>query len=730
MLVAAHVDWVYSMARRQLGSSSLADDAVQAVFISLWRRRKGRNNQSRPVGGLLVRATRYACNDIRKSEQRRKLRERKAAAMRHEKAGGLDGNLEVQERSTLLGALDAAMQRLPNRDRDILVARYFQSQSARQVAEQFEISEAAAEKRIARAVLKLRGIMARKNVAMDSAALAALLSNNVDPAPKELLAKVSQSFGGKTPVSPAASHAARSIVRHTAYIPMIAGTAAVLGVGAMAVAPLVLHNQWSDAHGTPNSPPVPIGYSTTRLVAPLDKDGLVNYVEAFNHRFGRGVTPQNNAAAPILLLFRPMYFHRGASKTGATKPAIMSGEAARQRLFTAMGISLKDSEEPHFVGFRDFRKQADAAVIGSAPPALIPLQCYTQPWSAHANPWVGAWLRANEGALDVAMAATRRARFFVPLVASSPHTTMAEAVSDMAAATGINNPWGFFKSILSALTLRAMLELHRRNVTACESYLLAAHRLALLISQEHLLLASMVSSSAAAAADAADISLASSGVLSARQDIVYIARLAAQPKPVPISSVINTSERWMLLSAFEAGASTNNPAGLPIAAWETWWSRAPYRRAMVEVNTFYDHLVKILKAHSSWIVITGLRGFMSRQEAEHANAVKVYMTAMLQSDVAPIYDQTHQIALSRMDRISFALAAYLKSHGTFPAGLSRLAPHYLQKHPDDPFTGRPFRYSIDSRGCALTSPGRVPRRQAFGALRYLVQPLIIRLDRP
>ena len=240
-LVQEHIGWVYGVARRQLSDANLADDATQAVFITLWNKRKRLAKNARPVGGWLALATHYACENIKKTERRRKIRERKVAAMRQEEMQGFASAAAEESKLEQLLAMDAALQRLPTGDRDVLVARFFQNQTARQVAEQFNISEAAAGKRITRAVTKLRGIMDQKNIAMDSTALAALLSSGAATAPNGLLEKVLQGVCGKAPVSLTAAHAAHSITFHTAHIPAIAGAAAVaLAIGVAAVAPIAI----------------------------------------------------------------------------------------------------------------------------------------------------------------------------------------------------------------------------------------------------------------------------------------------------------------------------------------------------------------------------------------------------------------------------------------------------------------------------------------------------------
>ena len=247
--VAGHIGWIHSMACRQLADASLADDATQAVFLALWRKR---GRLKKPIGGLLVRATRYACNDIQKSERRRKIRERKVAAMRQEEMQGFASAAAEEAKIEQLLAMDAALQRLSTGDRDVLVARFFQNQTARQVAEQFNISEAAAGKRITRAVTKLRGIMDQKNIAMDSTALAALLSSGAATAPNGLLEKVLQGVCGKAPVSLTAAHAAHSITFHTAHIPAIAGAAAVtVAVGVATIVPMALKVRQISVQPTP-----------------------------------------------------------------------------------------------------------------------------------------------------------------------------------------------------------------------------------------------------------------------------------------------------------------------------------------------------------------------------------------------------------------------------------------------------------------------------------------------
>ena len=240
LLAKAHIGWVYTLARRQLGDAHLADDATQAVFIALWKKHKRLVRIDHPIGGWLLRATHYACANIQKKQQRQKIRERKAANMRQKGILSV-GTTAMDANASLLLELDAAMRKLSTGDRDILVARFFQNQTARQIAHAFDISEAAAEKRLTRAVIKLRRIMARKNISLDNMAITALLAGGAGTVPSALLEKVIQCAGGKAATSSTAAHAARNIAFHNAHVPVIAGTAAVaLAVGVAAVVPIVI----------------------------------------------------------------------------------------------------------------------------------------------------------------------------------------------------------------------------------------------------------------------------------------------------------------------------------------------------------------------------------------------------------------------------------------------------------------------------------------------------------
>ncbi len=170
-LVRTHMPWIYGMALRRLRDAALAEDATQAVFIALWtKRQKLFGNPA--LGGWLMRATRYAANDLIKSETRRRRREQRTGAMHQGQSTEANaGILEV-----LLNALDGALAKLPEGERALVVLRYFEGRSIPEIATLLKISDAAAQKRLSRMVLNLRLLMRNRYGPPNEAATGELLT--------------------------------------------------------------------------------------------------------------------------------------------------------------------------------------------------------------------------------------------------------------------------------------------------------------------------------------------------------------------------------------------------------------------------------------------------------------------------------------------------------------------------------------------------------------------------
>jgi len=183
-LVRRHVDAVFSSAlRRAHGDRALAEDITQQVFTD-FARKAAQLPPGTVAGGWLHRHTGFTASHFTDRERRRRAREQEAAAMN----ALTDSSPDAAWHQTA-PLLDAAMDSLPAEDRDALVLRFFERRDFRAVGQALGVSDDTAQKRVTRALDKLRGLLTRRGVTSSGAALSAImLAHTVSPAPAALVA--------------------------------------------------------------------------------------------------------------------------------------------------------------------------------------------------------------------------------------------------------------------------------------------------------------------------------------------------------------------------------------------------------------------------------------------------------------------------------------------------------------------------------------------------------------
>jgi RNA polymerase sigma factor (sigma-70 family) len=185
-LVRRHIDLVHSAALRMVCDAHLAQDVTQAVFIALAK--NAAQFTERPIlSGWLHRTAQNIAAQTVRTDVRRRAREQEAAAMNELLSATPDVSWDQ-----IAPHLDTALGELDESERDALLFRYFERKSAREMAAQLGISDEAAQKRVTRAVERLRELFAKRGIAVGASGLVVAVSANaVQAAPMGLALTIS-----------------------------------------------------------------------------------------------------------------------------------------------------------------------------------------------------------------------------------------------------------------------------------------------------------------------------------------------------------------------------------------------------------------------------------------------------------------------------------------------------------------------------------------------------------
>lgn len=185
-LVNRHVGLVYVVAVRRLGADRhLAEDVVQSVFVDLARKARGLSRNVVLTGWLFTSA-RFAASRAARTESRRRAHEQHAIRMNEILSEGGTVDWEM-----LRPQIDELIAKLPQRDREAVLLRFFEGRDYAEVGARLAMSPDGARTRVNRALEKLHALLTLRGIPSTTAALSgALASQPVLAVPTGLAANV------------------------------------------------------------------------------------------------------------------------------------------------------------------------------------------------------------------------------------------------------------------------------------------------------------------------------------------------------------------------------------------------------------------------------------------------------------------------------------------------------------------------------------------------------------
>ena len=171
----------------------LAEDVTQGVFVVVAKNARQLTHRA-VVSNWLHRTARNIAAQTVRTIERRRAREQEAFAMNELPAREPDAGWE-----DIAPHLDKALGELSEPDRDALLLRYFERKSAREMAQALGVSDEAAQKRVNRAVERLRELFSKRNVTIGASGLVVLISANaVQASPAGLAITIPTSVAAAT----------------------------------------------------------------------------------------------------------------------------------------------------------------------------------------------------------------------------------------------------------------------------------------------------------------------------------------------------------------------------------------------------------------------------------------------------------------------------------------------------------------------------------------------------
>jgi hypothetical protein len=466
-------------------------------------------------------------------------------------------------------------------------------------------------------------------------------------------------------------------------------------------------------------PLITVSKETTYLTKPLTKDGFVNYAQALDDEYRKGVTPENNFAVVFWQSFGP----------GNIIPEF------REQMFEKLGIDPVPDQGDYYVTLHAMSKRIKKQKEGQedAGWALFDQEEQTSqgPWSAKQFPELAEWVRINKKHVDRLVAASRRERFYSPMLGGG----------DPPRVGTLKLPaLGQIKEIARALSVRAMLRLHEGDVEGAWQDLIACHRIARLVAQNPTLIGQLMAMAVETIACQGTAQLAHRGKLTIKQVERFQEALRKLPARPAMVECIERAERFMFLDMVAWIARTDPDKvrksrfsfcdvtqmeldklirnsmidwNIVLKMCNEWYDRlveaikkptfaerkAAFDKFDEELRTSRRKLGDPLKMAKSNFAFRSPRKTVSRH-------LGTLLTALLTPAIPITKESENRWTMRvRLVTVALALAGYRADHDRYPTTLDSLASKYIPELPKDLYSDDGLIYKSDGKNYRLYSIG-------------------------
>jgi hypothetical protein len=484
----------------------------------------------------------------------------------------------------------------------------------------------------------------------------------------------------------------------------------VLGILATVVV-LLLFAAW------PGSSTFTVGTETTYVTGPLDKHGYIDYVAALNERLREGVTPENNAN---VLIWQALGPHPEGAKMHA-------------EYFQWLGIESPPEQGEYLVSWQKYLKEQPklSDSVEREADGTFALWVPSRPWTAKEKPELAGWLKRNEKPLALAIEATRRPGYYNPLVPKRTEDWSPGLVSALLPTVQK------CRELAAALVCRAMFRVAEGKVDDAWQDLLACHRLARLVARGGCLIELLVGHAIEFGANSGDLGFLDLVKLPSKQVSACWEDLRNLPPMPAVADKIDLGERFMILENIMSVARHGTPY---LEHMSDSNSRPPkddpftsrlfsrsinWDPALRNANRWFDRCGAILRItdrakrgqelvefdRDLWNLkqpapgIGTLRKWLMSSEGRGEITGNVMISLLWPAFMKVQESSERREQYQRNLSLAFALAAYQRDKGRYPAKLDDLIPAYLKTIPNDLFSDEPLIYRPMDKGYLLYSVG-------------------------